>query len=222
MHRRGRIGGLAEITEVCMQALQTLAIGYLPSGFRDQYPQRPNLTEADMPLPEAMSRLSALSALTLHNVGWQYAPDGLPHLPNVSTMSARHGAPLISPLVGSLRVLAVCQRSAHCNGELQPAATRACSHAYEWADGTERLFRSAWFCASSSDGLCFALASHTIEIYIYALYKSAWSLSPAVLQLSTCRLHPTFFCCSCDACTSGASTVRQATGIRGCGTSSAA
>lgn len=88
IHRRNCAAAcwLEHITESCMQALQTLALGYLPSGPNDQYmQQRTSLIEADMPLPEAMSRLSALSALTLHNVGWKYPPEGLPHLPNVGT-----------------------------------------------------------------------------------------------------------------------------------------
>ena len=35
------------------------------------------------PLPATMSRLTALTSLALHHIGWEYAPEGLPHLPQV-------------------------------------------------------------------------------------------------------------------------------------------
>lgn len=60
------------------QAVQVLALGRLPrlhSRVLYQIPLRP--------LPASMSQLSQLRCLLLHNVVREYAPGGLPHLPQV-------------------------------------------------------------------------------------------------------------------------------------------
>ena len=65
----------------CMltQALQVLALGRLPRlHSRKLWQQIPS-----RPLPSSMSQLSQLKCLLLHNVVREYAPDGLPHLPQV-------------------------------------------------------------------------------------------------------------------------------------------
>ena len=41
------------------------------------------ITGNAQPLPAVMSRLTALSSLMLQGIGWEYAPNGLPPLPQV-------------------------------------------------------------------------------------------------------------------------------------------
>lgn len=68
------------------QALQTLALGHLTTA-----PNVPCWSPVPLdgkPLPASMSRLSALSSLALHNVGWEFAPDGLPCLPQVRALTS--------------------------------------------------------------------------------------------------------------------------------------
>lgn len=64
-----------------MQALQTLAVGQLPS--REHWKHWSEFRGVSKPLPASMSRLTALSSLLLTNVGWEYASNGLPALPQV-------------------------------------------------------------------------------------------------------------------------------------------
>jgi hypothetical protein len=64
----------------CMQALCTLAVGHLPC---QASPWWTESTARKMCLPAAMSQLSALSSLTLHDFRWHYDPNGLPRLPQV-------------------------------------------------------------------------------------------------------------------------------------------
>ena len=64
-----------------VQAQDTLALGHLPC--LDQWDHWSDVTSNGMPLPASMSQLTALSSLALLNVGWKFAPDGLPHLPQV-------------------------------------------------------------------------------------------------------------------------------------------
>ena len=68
-----------------VQALRTLALGHLPYDVELLYNKLPPTPiELDgEPLPATMSRLTALSSLALHNIGWEYNPGGLPHLPQV-------------------------------------------------------------------------------------------------------------------------------------------
>jgi hypothetical protein len=61
--------------------LQTLALGHLPAV--SNVPRWSEIAVNDKPLLASLSRVSELSSLALHNIGWQYAPSGMPHLPQV-------------------------------------------------------------------------------------------------------------------------------------------
>jgi hypothetical protein len=66
------------------QALQTLALGYTAChGVMKAGAPGPLITHNSRPLPAVMSRLTALSSLMLHDIGWEHAPNGLPRLPQV-------------------------------------------------------------------------------------------------------------------------------------------
>ena len=63
----------------CAQALQTLALGNLPLACGPTAA----LTTNAAPLPPSLSRLTALTSLTLHDITWEHAPAGLPDMPQV-------------------------------------------------------------------------------------------------------------------------------------------
>ena len=83
---RGADACLAEITWLpgVVQALQTLALGYRPpdSGRLAGVPWGDVARNARQ-LPAVTPHLTALSSLLLHDIGWEHAPGGLPHLPQV-------------------------------------------------------------------------------------------------------------------------------------------
>ena len=67
-----------------VQGLRTLALGHLVEEDADGDICAPaDIGLSGQPLPTSMSKLTALSSLALHNVGWESAPDGLPCLPQV-------------------------------------------------------------------------------------------------------------------------------------------
>lgn len=67
-----------------MQGLRTLALGHLVEDEADGQIEAPaDIGLSGQPLPTSMSKLTALSSLALHNIGWESAPDGLPSLPQV-------------------------------------------------------------------------------------------------------------------------------------------
>jgi hypothetical protein len=65
-----------------VQGLRTLALGEVS---RDDEPID-DVYQGTKPLPASLSLLTALSSLALHNTGWEYAPDGLPCIPQVQHM----------------------------------------------------------------------------------------------------------------------------------------
>ena len=79
--------GWAHPVHVCTQKLEMLALGHLPA--RDDLPDTctiphwSDIVVSEEPLPEPMSRLTALTSLALYNVGWTYTPAGIPHLAKV-------------------------------------------------------------------------------------------------------------------------------------------
>jgi hypothetical protein len=67
-----------------VQGLRTLALGHLVEDEADGQIEAPaDIGLSGQPLPTSMSKLTALSSLALHNIGWESAPDGLPSLPQV-------------------------------------------------------------------------------------------------------------------------------------------
>ena len=66
-----------------VQAPQTLALGNMPSAGGPPG----TLTKNASPLPSSLSRLTALTALALHDMTWEHSPDGLPDMPQVRCSS---------------------------------------------------------------------------------------------------------------------------------------
>ena len=74
------------IQQLLVQGLRTLALGHLimeDLEIIDEDELPVDISLSGQPLPSAMSRLTALSSLALHHIGWEYAPHGLPSLPQV-------------------------------------------------------------------------------------------------------------------------------------------
>lgn len=88
IHCSCRLTGLHLVDH--LQGLRTIALGYYLSCKEHERHniQLAERTDAAHPLPEVVSRLTALSSLTLHNAGWKHTPDGLRHLSRVGAASS--------------------------------------------------------------------------------------------------------------------------------------
>ena len=78
-----------------LQALQTLAFGHHLHCVHEFDPNDTDPDWDESPLPTAISRLTALSSLMLHNIYWEWCPNGLPHVPKVGSAAVVRG---MSPL----------------------------------------------------------------------------------------------------------------------------
>jgi hypothetical protein len=91
--RRCRLGAkLCDGFDARVQGLQTLAFGHHSHCVHEVDPNDTDPDWDESPLPTAMSRLTALSSLMLHNLYWGWCPNGLPHLPQVGCGCDLHEA----------------------------------------------------------------------------------------------------------------------------------